>query len=96
MVKKENSGYVGNSLLQTASNTRLGAGRFALLALKGNPKPPVKKVKVPLPQTINTKDKADGFDDRSKISDMTLSVGESTLLTRPALIKEVPVSADMT
>jgi hypothetical protein len=92
MVKKENSGYVGNSLLQTASNTRLGAGRFALLALKGNPKPPVKKVKVPLTQTIV---QADGSDERSKISDMTLSIGESTLLSRPALIKEVRVADDI-
>jgi hypothetical protein len=92
MVKKENSSYVGNSLLQTASNKRLGAGRFALLALKGNPKPPVKKVKVPLPHvTKKGITNVDATDDRSKISDMTISVGESSLLSRPALIKEVHV-----
>jgi hypothetical protein len=88
MVKKENRSYVGNSLLQTASSKRLGAGRFALLALKGNPKPPVKKVKIPLPQTTN-KALLHVVDDGSKISDMTLSVGESSLLSRPALVKEV-------
>ena len=94
MVKKENSSYVGNSLLQTASSKRLGAGRFALLALKGNPKPPVKKVKVPLPQKSKTKGlPGPDVDDGSKISDMTLSVGESSLLSRPALVKEVQVTS---
>ena len=93
MVKKENSSYVGNSLLQTARNKRLGAGRFALLALKGNPKPPLKKVKVPaaVPKTKGSPERDDG----SKISDMTLSVGESSLLSRPALVKEVQVTDDI-
>ena len=86
MVKKENYQHSANSLLKTASNKRLGAGRFALIALKGNPKPPLKKVKVPLPGTNNNNNP---LDDRSKISDITPSVGEQSLLSRPALVKEV-------
>ena len=98
MVKKENRSYVGNSLLATASNKRLGAGRFALLALKGNPKPPIKKVKIPLPQTINKGiggSATENADEGSKVSDMTLSVGEASLLSRPALVKEVQVNDDI-
>ncbi|KAG7353983.1 hypothetical protein IV203_003339 [Nitzschia inconspicua] len=101
VVKKENSALAGNSLLQTASNKRLGAGRFALLALKGSQKPPVQKVKIPVLRSSSSNNKrnittnVDATDDRSKISDMTISVGELSLLSRPALIKEVHVPEDI-
>ena len=96
------SGALGELIEMQFEQWRLtpAEAEVALLALKGNPKPPVKKVKIPsLPQknkkgvVLATGDvmvaNANAADDESKISDMTVSVGESSLLSRPALVKEV-------
>jgi len=101
MTKKENQSNAGiksNSLLQTARAKTFGAGKFALHALKTKSKPkpkhkykpPVKLIKIPISLPIN-KQKGNSAipDERSKISDITASVDEDSLLKRPAVIKEV-------
>ena len=93
MTKKENISKVGNnSLLQTARTKTFGAGKFALHALqtKSKPKPPVKKIKIPvcLPST-NVGGRSEIPGEGSKVSDMTSSVGEESPLKRPGFVKEV-------
>lgn len=75
MVKKENVQGYSNSLLRTATNGRLGASKFALLALRSNTttKAPIKKVKVPK-------------SNESAVSELTGSINE--LPPRPAVVKE--------
>jgi hypothetical protein len=93
MTKKENLSKVGNnSLLQTARTKTFGAGKFALHALqtKSKPKPPVKKIKIPirLPST-NVGGRSEIPGEGSKVSDITSSVGEESPLKRPGVVKEV-------
>ena len=65
MVKKENIQNLSNSLLQTATNKRLGASKLALTAFRSGARPPVKRVRVKSGD--------------SRVSDLTVSVAENAL-----------------
>ena len=94
MVKKENSPLVSNSLLQTASTKKLGAGKIALQALRSNVRPPLKKVSVPRSQDSRVSELSDPvegvaapavkeirYEDisvESSILEMSLTSGNST------------------
>ena len=65
MVKKENVQNASNSLLQTATNRKLGASRLALTAFRSGARPPVKRVRVKSGD--------------SRVSDLTVSVAENVL-----------------